>query len=68
MKPNFSKMTPQELRAYVLAHREDDEAIETLIKRGNPNSPRYRFPQTDEDLREMEELLRRKLNSNGEAV
>ena len=68
MKPNFSKMTPQELRAYVLVHREDDEAIETLIKRGNPNSPRYRFPQTDEDLREMEELLRRKLNSNGEAV
>ncbi|MCY7391130.1 MAG: hypothetical protein LH647_06390 [Leptolyngbyaceae cyanobacterium CAN_BIN12] len=68
MKPNFSKMTPQELRAYVLVHREDDEAIETLIKRGNPNSPRYLFPQTDEDLREMEELLRRKLNSNGEAV
>lgn len=66
-KPDFSKMTRQDLRAYVLAHREDDEAIEALIKRGNPNSPRYRFPQTDEDLREMEELLRRKLGSSGEA-
>ncbi|WP_434684103.1 DUF6887 family protein [Pseudanabaena minima] len=27
MKPNFSKMTRQELRAYMLAKREDDEAI-----------------------------------------
>jgi hypothetical protein len=67
-KPDFSKMNRQELRTYVLAHREDDEAIEALIKRGNPNSPKYRFPQTDEDLREMEELLQRKLGSSGEAV
>lgn len=67
-KPDFSKMTRQELRAYILAHREDDEAIEMLIKRGNPNSPKYRFPQTDEDLKEMAEILRRKLDSTGEAV
>jgi hypothetical protein len=60
-KPDFSGMTRQELRAYVLAHREDDEAIEALIKRGNPSSPTYPFPQTDEDLREMEEILKRKL-------
>ena len=67
-KPDFSKMTRRDLRAYVLAHRDDDEAIEALIKRGNPNSSKYRFPQTDEDLREMEELLRKKLGSSGEAV
>ncbi len=67
-KPDFSKMSRQELRTYVLAHREDDEAIAALIKRGNSNSPKYRFPQTDEDLREMAELLRRKLGSAGEAV
>ena len=67
-KPDFSKMTRRDLRAYVLAHRDDDEAIEALIKRGNSNSPKYRFPQTDEDLREMEELLRKKLGSSGEAV
>jgi hypothetical protein len=65
-KPDFSKMNRQELRAYVLAHREDDDAIEALIKRGNPNSPKYPFPQTNEDLREMEEILRRKLSSNGD--
>jgi hypothetical protein len=64
MKPDFSKMTRQELRAYVLAHREDDEAIEALIKRGNPHSPKYRFPKTEEDLREMEEILKGKLGSS----
>ncbi len=67
-KPDFSRMTRQELRAYVLAHREDDEAIEFLIRLGNPNSPKYRFPQTDEDLKEMEEILRKKLGASGEVV
>lgn len=66
--PDFSKMSRQELRAYVLAHREDDDAIEALVRRGNPNGPKYRFPQTDEDLREMEEILKRKLGSSGQAV
>jgi hypothetical protein len=66
-KPDFSKMSRQDLRAYILAHRED-EAIEALIRRGNPNSPTYPFPQTDEDLREMEEILKRKLGSSGGAV
>jgi hypothetical protein len=63
-KPDFSQMTRQELRAYVLAHREDDDAIEALIHRGNPNSPTYPFPQTNEDLKAMEEILRRKLGSS----
>lgn len=67
-KPDFSRMTRQELRAYVLAHREEDDAIEALIKRGNPNSPKYPFPQTDEDFREMEQILKKKLGSSPEAV
>ena len=67
-KPDFSRMTRQELRAYVLAHREEDDAIEALIKRGNPNSPKYPFPQTDEDFREMEHILNKKLGSSPEAV
>jgi hypothetical protein len=68
MKPDFSRMTRQELRAYVLTHREDDEAIEALIKMGNPNSPTYPFPQTEEDLQEMEQILKRKLSSSGGIV
>jgi hypothetical protein len=66
MKPDFSKMSRQELRAYILAHREDDEAIEALIRMGNHNSPTYPFPQTDDDLRAMEEILRQKLGSSRE--
>ena len=67
-KPDFSKMSRQELRAYVLAHREDDDAIEALIKRENPHSPKYPFPQTEQDFSEMEEILKRKLRSRPEAV
>lgn len=67
-KPDFSQMSRQELRAYILDRRDDDEAIETLIRMGNPNSPVYPFPQTDEDLKEMEKILKRKLGSSGGAV
>jgi hypothetical protein len=61
MKPNFDSMTRQELREYVLLHREDDDAIEALINKGNPNSPTYKFPQTDADLQEMAVILKQKL-------
>lgn len=64
MKRDFSTMTRQDLRAYILKHRDDDDAIEALIKKGNPSSPTYPFPQTDEDLREMEAILKRKLSSS----
>ena len=66
MKPDFSKMTRQELRNYISTHREDDDAIESLINRGNPHSLKYPFPQTEDDFREMEEILKQKLASKGE--
>jgi hypothetical protein len=31
MKPNFTEMSVSQLRAYVLEHREDDEAIRALF-------------------------------------
>ncbi|MBD2502296.1 DUF6887 family protein [Anabaena azotica] len=52
------------LPSLVLAHREDDDAIEELIKRGNPNSPVYPFPQTEEDFQQMAEILKRKLGNS----
>ncbi len=66
MKPDFSKMTRQELRNYVLAYREDDDAIEALINKGNPHNLKYPFPQTEDDFREMAEILKQKLGSKGE--
>jgi hypothetical protein len=59
-KPDFSQMSRQELKAYILTHREDDDAIEALIRMGNPNSTVYPFPQTAEDLQAMAEILKRK--------
>jgi putative AlgH/UPF0301 family transcriptional regulator len=61
-KPDFSQMSRQDLRAYVLAHREDD-AIGVLINRGS-HGPRYKFPQTKEDFKEMKEILRNKLSTS----
>ncbi|PZO57325.1 MAG: hypothetical protein DCF15_07300 [Phormidesmis priestleyi] len=62
-KPNFSQMTRSELRAHILENREDDEAIEALIKRRNPNAKTYPFPKTEADFAEMQEILKRQLNS-----
>ena len=36
MKPNFEEMSKAELKAYVLSHRDDDEAIRVFFGRRNP--------------------------------
>jgi hypothetical protein len=36
MKPNFDEMSRTELKAYVLSHRDDDEAIRIFFGRRNP--------------------------------
>jgi hypothetical protein len=60
-KPDFNQMSRLELRSYILANREDDDAIEALIKRADPNSPIYPCPQTEEDLKKMQEILQQRL-------
>jgi hypothetical protein len=57
MKPDFKSMSQAELRAYVIAHPQDDEAFETLADRAyaNPN-PQWYQP---EDLCRFPELLER---------
>ncbi len=59
-KPNFKEMSRAELRKYILAHREDEEAIhEFFINRSNPNAKVYPANLSNE---EMEEIFRHKLN------
>jgi hypothetical protein len=55
MKPNFEKMSRKELRAYVLAHRDDMEALETLFSRGTPDEQATWFhpPKTQEEEQEQ---------------
>jgi hypothetical protein len=63
-KPNFSTMTRKELRAYALAHREDDAVFTELIKRVSENATRYPYPQTEEDLQEMKQVFQRKVTGD----
>jgi hypothetical protein len=60
-KPDFSKMTRKELRAYALVHREDDAVFTELIKRVRENGKRYPAPKTEADLEEMKKLFQRKV-------
>jgi hypothetical protein len=60
MQPNFEAMTSKELTAYILAHREDDEAIRVLFSRRNPpdSEATWYGPMTTEDGTPIEENIR----------
>jgi hypothetical protein len=55
MKPDFNAMTKAELRAYVLAHRQDQEAFQALADRiyANPNPQWYK----PEDIEKFADIL-----------
>jgi hypothetical protein len=68
-KPNFKEMSRQELRSYVLVNREDDEAIAEIIHRIEASgAPTYPYPKTEEDLRTMQEILRKRLEPNQDSA
>lgn len=69
MKPNFEEMSKAELKAYVLTHREDDEAIRVLFSRRNPPDteatwyPPLCTPEgvpIEENIRIAEEAIRKR--------
>jgi len=62
--PNYQKMTFSELRAYVIEHRDDIEAIRFLMSKRDPNSPKYPTPITEAQMQEQMEVIRRKINRN----
>jgi hypothetical protein len=65
MQPNFETMTFQELRAYVLEHHEDMEALRFLfLKKGTPDTKAYGIPQTAEEWQEQEDAIRRRINGD----
>ncbi|MUG98641.1 hypothetical protein F7734_42680 [Scytonema sp. UIC 10036] len=66
MKPNFDIMTKPELRAYVLAHRDDREAFYKLVDRfkaDSKNQPRHPFPKSLAELAQVEELIQEHLRN-----
>lgn len=61
-KPDFSKMSRQELRRYIIKHRNDEEAIhELFVNRHNPNARKYPPPLDEEGLRIAEQAFSEKL-------
>lgn len=66
-KPDFSTMTRQELKAYALAHREDDAVFTEIIKRTSGTGKVYPYPQTEADLEEMRLAIQRKIHGEDRA-
>ncbi len=62
MKPNFKTMSRKELKAYVLQHRDDKEALQALMSRRSPDSEAtwYNFADNQEVSKE---ILRQKINN-----
>ena len=64
MKPNFKTMSKSQLRAYVLEHRDDDEALRALMSRRDPNGVKYNFPNTEEGREQTKAVIKRKIEEN----
>lgn len=60
MKPNFEKMTRKELKAYVLAHRDDQEAIDLLMSRRSPDSEAVWYDASLSQA-QIKEILQKKI-------
>ena len=77
MKQNFDQMSKAELKAYVLSHRDDDEAIRALFSRRNPPDSEATWygpmctPEgvpIEENIRIAEEAIRQRAERDREAL
>lgn len=61
-KLNFQQMSRKELRAYILAHREDDEALQCYMERlrTEPGVIRQTGGLNEEDLNQLAQLIQRR--------
>jgi hypothetical protein len=62
-KPDFQQMSRKELRAYVLAHRSDSEALRIYMKRLQSESGviRQTGGLNEADLNQLEKLLEKRI-------
>lgn len=64
MKPDFDSMSKAELRAYVLSHRDDNEAFYNLADRYEADSKDqvwYPCPKTPEDWAKVSQLVKEQI-------
>lgn len=52
VKPDFSTMTALELRAYVLAHRDDEEALQAYLDKLHTENLNSRVYKPDDNVAE----------------
>lgn len=72
MKFNFAEMSTKELRAYVLAHRDDVEALEVLFSRRTPDFEATIYPSMftedgtpiEENKRIIEEAITQRIHQD----
>jgi hypothetical protein len=61
VNPDFAMMTTPQLRAYVLEHRADEEALQTYLDRRRSENPNSRVYKADDDVAEaIADYLERK--------
>ena len=61
MKPNFATMTTAEVRAYLLAHRDDQEALQAYIDKTDAENPNPRYYGPDDSISEaIDEYLKKR--------
>jgi aromatic ring hydroxylase len=63
IKPNFNSMSRKELRAYLIANPNDQEAFYTFVDRfaSETSSETFDIPKSNNDLAQVEDLIRQKL-------
>jgi hypothetical protein len=52
LKPDFATMSISELRAYVLEHREDEEALQAYLDKLHSEKPSSRVYQFEDNVAE----------------
>jgi hypothetical protein len=61
VKPDFAAMTSQQLRAYVLEHRDDEAALQSFLDRRRSENLTPRVYRAEDDVAEaVAEYLERK--------
>jgi hypothetical protein len=63
IKPNFISMSKTELRAYIIAHPDDQAAFHTFVDRfaSETSSEIFDIPKSNHELEQVENLIREKL-------
>ncbi len=67
MKPNFKEMSRKQLRAYVLAHRDDDEAFYAYVDKINSEGNRVKHPplKSIDDIENYPEFIEKLRKDTG---